>query len=314
MPIKSSHERSIKTNVMAMLYGVAGIGKTTLALSAGGPTLLIDFDCGNSRVNAQHMDGVDTFEILNDPNNPQAAWAEIEQAMAENVFARYNTIVVDTVGKMLDYITSFVCGNRQPQLKQWGEINGKFKQFTAHLRRLGKNVIFVAHAKNIGTEKAYYRPDIREKNYNEIITELDLLGFMQCKTVGGVNTRTITFDPTDENDGKNCCYLPAVMSLPHIIINGRCIDDNTFIATQVIAPYQNIQRERMEEMKQYNALVDTIRQDIDAVTDAETANAFVANIGSIKHIGSSLKLAKSLFAAKISELGLTLNKETKKYE
>ena len=55
--IKKSNELTISPTLKMMVYGQAGMGKTTFALSAPKP-LLLDFDNGVKRVNLQHLDGV----------------------------------------------------------------------------------------------------------------------------------------------------------------------------------------------------------------------------------------------------------------
>lgn len=67
--IKRSNEIVIPQNVKMMIYGQAGMGKTTLALSAPKP-LLLDFDNGVKRVNNAHLD--DSIGIVQVNN-----WQEI---------------------------------------------------------------------------------------------------------------------------------------------------------------------------------------------------------------------------------------------
>ena len=76
------------------LAGCAGMGKTTLALSAPKP-LLLDFDNGVKRINMSHLDGVDTVQVT--------SWSDVQQVMQEDLSA-YESIVVDTIGKMMDFI------------------------------------------------------------------------------------------------------------------------------------------------------------------------------------------------------------------
>ena len=52
--IKKAAELEINSAIKMMIYGQAGMGKTTLALSAPSP-LLIDFDGGVKRVNMNHL-------------------------------------------------------------------------------------------------------------------------------------------------------------------------------------------------------------------------------------------------------------------
>ena len=60
--IKKANELTIQTKIKALIYGQAGTGKTTLALSAPKP-LLFDFDNGVHRVNFAHLQDVATVQI-----------------------------------------------------------------------------------------------------------------------------------------------------------------------------------------------------------------------------------------------------------
>ena len=206
--IRKSTELSIPTNVKMMLYGQAGFGKTTVALSAPSP-LLLDFDNGVKRVNDSHLQGVDIVQVT--------SWNDMKELMNENLSA-YQSIVVDTIGKMMDFIISYKCGTRQPQIRDWGGINQEFSWFVRCLSDLNKNIIFVAHrdTRKEGDDTVFV-PALREKSYNSIVTELDLLGYMEMRNENGRVKRTITFDPTNRNDGKNTCNLPSVMEVPTII-------------------------------------------------------------------------------------------------
>lgn len=126
--IKKSTELSILTNVKAMLYGQAGFGKTTVALSAPMP-LLLDFDNGVKRVNDSHLQGVDIVQVT--------SWNDMKVLMNENLSA-YQSIVVDTIGKMMDFIISYKCGIRQPSIRDWGGINQEFSWFVRCLSDLNK--------------------------------------------------------------------------------------------------------------------------------------------------------------------------------
>ena len=104
--IKKQNELEIPATIKMMIYGQAGMFKTSTALSAPRP-LLLDFDGGIKRVNMSFLDGVGIVQIKE--------WQDVKSLMSENL-ADYDTIVVDTVGKMLDYIISYKCGSRQPQI------------------------------------------------------------------------------------------------------------------------------------------------------------------------------------------------------
>ena len=176
--------------------------------------------------------------------------------------------------------------------------------------------MFVAHrdSRKEGDDTVFI-PALREKSYNAIVTELDLLGYLEMKNENGRQVRTITFDPTSRNDGKNTCNLPGVMNIPTIIdAHGKPTAKNDFIEKQVISPYLGMISAKEEEIKKYNELLSEIKEGISQITDAQSANYFAEHINDYKHIGSSLMKARSLFSAKVNELGLVYNKETKSYE
>lgn len=180
---------------------------------------------------------------------------------------------------------------------------------------MNKNIIFVAHrdTRKEGDDTVFI-PALREKSYNSIVTELDLLGYMEAKNENGRVKCTITFDPTNRNDGKNTCNLPSVMEVPtNLDANGNPTAKNDFITTQVINPYLAMLQVKKVEIDKYNKVIEEIKESIEFITDAKSANEFASHINEFEHVGSSLMMARSLFAAKVKALGLIFNKETKIY-
>ena len=304
--IKKAAELEINSAIKMMIYGQAGMGKTTLARSAPSP-LLIDFDGGVKRVNMNHLQGVDIVQVN--------TWAEVNQLFSEDLSA-YQTIVIDTIGKMMDFIIAYKCGSKQPSLRDWGGINQEFQSFSRNLSNLGKHIIFVAHrdSRKNGDDTVFI-PALREKNYNSIVTELDLLGYLEMRSEQGVQRRTITFDPTSLNDGKNTCGLPSMMVIPTIIDKqGNMTQPNNYVTEQIIKPYNTMLRTKQDEIARYANTLSEIREAVEFITDARSANEFAARIKEFDHIGSSLQMARSLFSDKVKSLGLEYDKETKQYK
>ena len=304
--IRKASELSIPNTIKMMIYGQAGIGKSTLALSTPKP-LLLDFDNGVKRINMSHLEGIDTVQV--------GSWQDVKDVLQEDLSA-YQTIVIDTIGKMMDFIITYKCGTRQPQIRDWGGINQEFSWLTRTVGSLNKNVVFVAHrdTRKEGDDTVFI-PALREKSYNAIVTELDLLGYLEMRNDNGRQMRTITFDPTIRNDGKNTCNLPGVMTIPTIVdTQGKPTAKNDFIERSVIAPYLGMLSAKEDEIKKYNALLSEIEDGISQITDAQSANFFTEHINDYKHVGSSLMKARSLFSARVKELGLVYNKDTKAYE
>lgn len=129
--IKKSNELVIPTTVKMMIYGQAGMGKSTVALSAPKP-LLLDFDNGVKRMNMAHLENIDTVQVT--------SWSDVQQVLQEDLSA-YQTIVVDTIGKMMDFIITHKCGTRQPSIRDWSGINAEFSWMTRTLSGLNKHII-----------------------------------------------------------------------------------------------------------------------------------------------------------------------------
>ena len=304
--IRKVNELEIPRNVKMMIYGQAGAGKTTLALSASKPCVL-DFDRGVRRVSPKHLmaSGAGVIQVNRWEEVMSILTAEVDDIMP------YDTIVVDTVGKMMDYITSYRCNGGQPRLQDWGRINNDFKWFCSRLSELGKNIIFVAH-RNGETKKGEsvsYVPQLRTKNYNDIITELDLLGYIEMKNENGRQLRTITFDPREENDGKNTCGLPSLLHIPDLSSSA-----NTFVEDVIFKAFRN----RLDEWEQIARSGDTdevkaFASQIDAITDAEGATAFYKAFIAEQHAGDVKRRVGALLKKKTDALGLKLDKATQAY-
>lgn len=214
--IRKFNELEISRFLKILLYGQAGMGKSTLGISAPKP-LLIDFDGGAKRINKAHLHDVGIVQVAN--------WTEAMNVLNEDLSA-YDTIVVDTLGKMMDFIINYKCPGRVPRINDWNGINAEFGTFTRKLSSLQKHQVFICHrdTRREGDDTVFI-PALREKNYNSIVTELDLLGYMEVRE----KKWTVTFDPTNRNDGKNTCNLPSVINIPMIL-------DATAILSDQIQP------------------------------------------------------------------------------
>lgn len=297
--IRKPAELVIPQKIKALIYGQAGMGKTTLALSAPKP-LLLDFDGGVHRVNYGHQ--TETVQIRN--------WSEALEVLKEDLSA-YDTIVVDTIGKMLDYIISYIVPTGQPRIQDWGKINQEFSSFTRTASALNKNIIYVAHRdlRKEGDDNVFV-PALREKSYTAIVTELDLLGYVEAKGT----TRTITFNPTSRNDGKNTCNLPGLMNIPTVVDKDGNALQNIFFQSQIIAPYVANLSKRLNAAKAYEKVISELKDAINLITDEVSANDFVSRIDAYEHVGNSKAIAGQYLTNKAKELGIKYNSEKKQYE
>ena len=182
------------------------------------------------------------------------------------------------------------------------ERKAMFSALIKKISIMGKHLIFVAHreTRQDGDDMRYV-PLFGGSNYDSLVTELDLVGYMEA--IG--RKRTITFDPTSRNDGKNTCNLPSVMDVPTVLDEkGNPVMDNDFLTKQVIEPYIQRLKDRIVHGEKYKEVVSLIKSDVEAIVDADTANDFVARIDDYDHVGSSKEMARTLLKGKTDSLRL----------
>lgn len=125
------------------------------------------------------------------------------------------------------------------------------------ITKLKKHLLFVAHRQTIQEGDNYrYVPLFGGSNYDALVTELDLVGYMEANGT----TRIITFDPTDRNDGKNTCELPHIIQLPVLIDSNNNAKPNTFLTKNVIEPYIERIKSIEGDIKEYSSLIDKIKR------------------------------------------------------
>jgi hypothetical protein len=306
--IKKPYELKPQQSIKMLVYGQPGIWKTSTALSSPQP-LLLDFDNGVHRVNPAHQ--VDTVQI--------ESYQNLLDVLNEDLSA-YKTLVIDTAGKMLDYMSAWLI-QRNPKLGKsngalslqgYGERKAEFNQLLKRVSLMGKHLVFVAHDKEeTKGEDKIIRPEIGGSSGADLIKELDLVGYMEA--IG--KKHTISFNPCERYYGKNSCNLPEVIEVPVILdSNGTPTGENNLL-TKIFEAYQNSIESRKELSAKYHELMDIISAKIDSITDAETANDAVEWAKSYDNfIWDAALQAKLRISAKAKELGLSFNKETKTYE
>ncbi len=306
--IKKPNELNVNVRIKMLVYGQPGAGKTSLALSAPKP-LLIDFDNGVNRVDYELIK--DTVQVEN--------YVDILNLLNNEDLSDYETLVIDTGGKLLDCMADYLIAsnprlgkkNGSLTLEGYGVRKVEFSSLIKLINSKKKHVVFVAHRT---TEKngddTRYVPLFGGSNYDALATELDLVGYL----VAEGNRRTITFDPCSMSEGKNTCNLPATMDVPYLKNKDRQIVlENNFLETQVFKRYIDRLKERSVEGETYKKLVREIEKDINAINSVEMANAYIKKFSEYQHIGNSKAVVREKFSAKIKELGYIYDSATKSY-
>lgn len=307
--IKRPSELSVKDTLSVLIYGQPGIGKTTFGVSAP-DAVLFDYDGGVQRINGAHQ--VPTLQ--------PTSWEDTALALQEiqNEMPEVKTIVIDTVGKMLDYMSAYIIKSDTKMamrdgslsLKGYGVRKTMFVNFIKQLAIMGKNVVFVAHEREERRgEETFKRPEIGGSSANDLIKELDLVGYMYA--VG--KERVVTFDPAEYYYAKNTCNLPAAIKLP-VVVDESGMGTSNKALLNIIAQYKTAQEKRQETTAEYEALLGIIADTVACAEDVESLNEAMAKVFGFEQIYDSYIRAQRAVANKGKELGLTYNKTAKRYE
>ena len=307
--IKRPSELSVKATLSVLIYGQPGIGKTTFGVSAPN-AVLFDYDNGVQRINGAHQ--VPTLQPTS-WEDTNLALQEIETEMPE-----IQTIVIDTVGKMLDYMTAYIIKNDPKMamrdgslsLKGYGVRKQMFINLLKRLSVMGKNVIFIAHEREERRgEETFKRPEIGGSSANDLIKELDLVGYMYATG----KERCITFDPQEYYYAKNTCNLPPVIKIP-VVVDAQGIGCTNNTMNQIALSYQAAQEKRQEMTADYEQLLAVIDATVESATDVDSLNEAMAKVFAFEPIYDSVLRAKKAIANKGKQLNMVYNKETKCYE
>lgn len=299
--IKKPSELTTPTTIKILIYGQPGIGKTTLGLSTPSP-LLLDFDGGVHRVNPMHQ--TDTVQI--------ASWQNCLDVLKEDL-TQYRTLVIDTAGKMLDYMSLYLIqkngklgkSNGALTLQGYGERKAEFIAFLKTVSLMGKHLVFVAHEKeDKDGDQKIVRPEIGGSSAGDLIKELDLVGYMEA--IG--KKKTISFDPCEKYYAKNTCQLQSLIDIPVLS------DSSNNFLTGIIQQYNESIENRKLIANDYTAIMEVIRGAADEIKDGKTLNKYLDHVNGLQHVWDSKLQAGMIARDKAKELGLTFNKTKKTYE
>lgn len=307
---KNPSELKVNHVIKGLIYGEPGKGKTTLALSAPTP-LLLDFDGGVQRVNG-------AFQC---PTLQVESWQQVNEALKEiENGIPCETIVIDTAGKMLDYMGAAIIAENSRYgksdgsltLQGYGVRKTMFINFLKRVSIMGKNVVFVAHMReDKDGDTRLIRPEIGGSSAADLIKELDLVGYMSA--IG--KDRTVYWTGDERFYAKNACNLPAAHKVPTIIDeHGNITGENNFL-TLVFAQYEANLRNTALVRKRYDGLIESFGKGIGAVTDAASANGVLDKIdGYDKHVWDSKVRVERMLAQKAADLSLKFNDIDRRYE
>lgn len=306
--IKKPNELISENQKMRMLIaGYPGIGKTTLALSAPKP-LLVDVDLGINRVMASAR------KDFIQPNNYEELLEDLKGDLSD-----YETLVIDTGGKLLELMKNYVIKNDVKNAKKdgslslqgYGAVAREFSRFMDNCYyNLRKNIVIVFHAvEEKDEEQTKLRILVEGSTKNTVWQNVEIGGFMEI--IG--KKKTIGFDNCERYFAKASFGIKGIMEVPEL--DGT--KSNDFLTKLFQLANNNIKKETVffEEQKQeYEKLMNEIVPQIEKMETKEDLITITKLIKETNHILTSEKELKHKFKEKVAELGYQWNGEKKEYE
>lgn len=268
--------------IVVLIYGQPGVKKTSWAIKSSKP-LLFDFEDGLIRVMAQHRLDSSGEEITYIPMSPvpdekdtrgkvtkkgepdgRFVWQRLMEADT-TMFDDFDTLVFDSVSKMMEYAADYVKTvdlknkKKNGDLSQagWGALGQEFVAFKIKYLKNNKNIIFISHEKEEKEgENTKKRPDISGSSRMLITKEADFIGYMQVYN----GKSTIGFTPTEGYYGKNSCGLPESFEADEMTV-----DD-------IINKYRESINANSKEYQKFKEQVEDFRNRIDSVEFAIDLN------------------------------------------
>ena len=227
---------------LGLIYGSAGVGKSTLGCSATAP-LIIDTDNGIHRVKKEYRANTiqpenfqDILDLFNDPK----------------IISEYKTLVFDTFGSFLDLMEDYVAqlapanrqSNRDLTLKGYGVRKKEFIRILDKAKETGLSLLFIAHEKEERDgEDRIIRPLATGSSINDLITTMEFVGYVSMMG----NNRTINFNPTQKYYAKNSLNLPPNLNIPAIDSQNTFIKD--YIEKRIAEKIENEKKDIVDVNK-----------------------------------------------------------------
>lgn len=286
------------TKVRVLIYGQPGIGKSSFAFTADAP-LTLDFDDG-ARRSAFRQDIVQV-----------ASWEDVNAISAEDL-KPYKTIVIDTVGRALDFIAASIIGDNPKlgtktgglSLQGYGALKSSFVTWLSRLNTLGLDVVMIAHDKEATNERdvKIVRPDVTGGSYNEIFKVADAVGYMF--KLDGKKRGVLDFNPTENYVGKNPAQFELI-PIPEYAKEPR-------FAASLIANTKAALGAISEESRKVVEAVTKFRADIDAITEADDLSRLIDGVNElVEPVKSMCKVA---LMQRATTLGFEFDKKEKAFK
>ena len=307
--------------IRMLIAGYPGIGKTTLALSAPAP-LYIDVDLSAERIDRNVLNMAKGVTQPRDYEELRAdlgvGCSDMELQAVRNALADYQTIVIDTGGKLLALMGQYGMKTEPKYRKRdgslslqgYGWLGKEFQRFLDHcIYQLDKHIVIIFHTvEEKDGDDTKLRIKAEGSSKNSVWEVMDLGGFMEMRG----NIRTIGFSNCERYFAKGTRGVHGVMQIPELA-PGVPNDFLTKLFTQYNAVSAAESEKAAAEKKASEAVMAAGRSLIESVTDLATANEALPGFQSLPEALTAKRELRAEWNAKCKSLGLFYDKVLGKY-
>ena len=303
--VKPGQMNFVDKNIIMIISGLPGVGKTTLALSAP-DVVLIDADEGMARVKPEHR--------------KDASMCKTYEELLVDIKAfvgTYKTVVIDTGGSLIDMLKEWAMRNEPSANKKsggfsqqgFGIVKAEFLRLSAELRK-NFNVIYLFHVMKDKQEDTVFYDLVCEGSAKNLVYQpADLAAYMHI--VNG--ERYLGFTPTMNYNAKSSYGIKGLIKVPEL----KDGEPNNFVIKLFEQVKANIAAESATLKPMQEAYEKAIAEGIsliDSIDAPEKALPVLTRIrNELKHSLTSQKELEEAFKRKTKELGYEYDKNAKQY-
>lgn len=303
--VKPSEMDFSDKNIIMIISGLPGTGKTTLALSAP-DVVLVDCDEGMARVNSKHRKDsvfVGTHEVLLE---------DIKQLKGV-----YKTVVIDTGGSLIELLKDWAIRNEPSASKKnggfsqqgFGFVKAEFSRLSAELRK-DFNVVYIFHeTKEKTTEGEVFYELVCEGSARTLVWQPADLG-AHLHMING--KRYLGFTPTANYNAKSAYGVKGLVEVPELK-EGDINDFLTKLFERVKKALSEEAAENAKANEEYEQALATGQAILNELGKPEDALKCLNSIRNISHALTSLKELEAMFKKKAADEGWVYDGKVKAY-
>ena len=305
MPIVKPTEMNFSNkNIIMIISGLPGTGKTTLALSAP-DVLLIDTDEGMARVNPAHRKDASICKTY------EEVLSDIKAAEGQ-----YKTIVIDTCGALIEYMKDWAMRTDPKASKKdggfslqgYGIIKSEFIRLSAELRKKF-NVIFLFHESMTKVdENVFYELVVEGSARTLVYQPADLAAHLFIQN----GKRYLGFTPTEQYSAKSAYGIKGLIEVPEL----KEGEENNFLTKLFAKVRSNLAAESAAlspEKEKYDVAISIAKKMVDSVNSPEQVQEVFEGLKRLDHALTSEKEATAMLKARCKELDIVFDKNKKAY-